>query len=92
LLKVVKREFARRTGCLVQPSDADALFVEIVPKLNWGKMVLESASDVGSLRVDKRRREILFEGNKERWRIPAAATVSAAPITHARHESKPQKP
>jgi hypothetical protein len=77
LLKVVRREFARRTGCLVQPNDPEALFVEVVPKLNWGKMVLESATDVGFLHVDKRRREVLFEGDKERWRIPAAAILSS---------------
>jgi hypothetical protein len=40
-------------------------------------MVLESASDVGFLRVDKRRREVLFEGDKDRWRIPAAAILSS---------------
>jgi hypothetical protein len=76
LLKVVKREFARRTGCVVEPDDPEALFVEVVPKLNWGKVSLESASDVGFLRVDTARHEVLFEGDKERWRIPAAAIVS----------------
>ncbi len=76
LLKVVKREFARRTGCLVDPTDPEAVFVEIVPKLNWGKLALESASDVGFLRADKARRQLLFEGDKERWRIPAAAILS----------------
>lgn len=76
LLKLVKREFARRTGCLVDSNDPDALFVEVVPKLNWGKVSLESASDVGFLSVDKARHEILFEGDKERWRIPAAAVLS----------------
>jgi hypothetical protein len=77
LLKVVRREFARRTGCFVQANEPEALFVEVVPKLNWGKMVLESATDVGFLHVDKRRREVLFEGDKERWRIPAAAVLSS---------------
>jgi len=73
LLKVIKREFARRTKCLVEPNDPDALVVEIVPKLNWGKLAWETARDVGFLRVDKARREVLFEGDRERWRIPAAA-------------------
>lgn len=73
LLKVLRREFARRPKCLVEPNDPDALIVEIVPKLNWGKLAWETARDVGFLRVYKARREILFEGDKERWRIPAAA-------------------
>ena len=73
LRKVVRREFARRSHHRVEPDDPDALFVEIVPKLNWGKMMWDNAQDVGFLRVDKARREVLFEGDKERWRIPAAA-------------------
>ena len=73
LLKRVKAEFARRPGVLVPPDDPEALFVEIVPKLNWGKLSLETASDVGLLRLDRSRREILFEGDKQRWRIPVAA-------------------
>ncbi len=76
-LKVVKHEFARRTGSLVDANDPEALFVEVVPKLTWGKMMLDNASDVGFLRVDKARREVLFEGDKERWRIPGAAVTSS---------------
>lgn len=73
LLKVLRREFGRRAKCLVKPDDPDALIVEIVPKLNWGKLAWKTARDVGFLRLDKAGREILFEGDKERWRIPAAA-------------------
>lgn len=32
-----------------------------------------AASDVGLRVVDRQKREIRFEGDKERWRIPAAA-------------------
>jgi hypothetical protein len=73
---VVRREFPRRGTHVVDPNDPEALFVEIVPKLNWGKVKLETASDVGFLRMDKERREILFEGDKEYWRIPASAVTS----------------
>jgi hypothetical protein len=76
LLQRVKKEFARRGTHIVEPNDPSAMFVEVVPKLNWGKMNLESASDIGFLRLDKERREILFEGDKEYWRIPAAAITS----------------
>jgi hypothetical protein len=72
----VKREFGRRPAHLVDPNNPSAMFVEVVPKLNWGKMKLESASDVGFLLVDKARRELLFEGDKECYRIPAAAVTS----------------
>lgn len=71
--KVVLQEFARRTSLMVDPNDPEAVFVECVPKMNWGKMMLDNASDLGLMVVDQRRREIRFEGDKERWRIPAAA-------------------
>lgn len=74
--KLLRREFARRTSMAVDVNDPDALFVEIVPKLNWGKTMLENASDMGLLVVDRGRRELRFEGDKERWRIPAAAIAS----------------
>ena len=76
LRNLVRKEFARRPAHLVNPDDAAATFVEVVPKLNWGKMKLESASDVGFLLLDKTRRELLFEGDKECYRIPATAITS----------------
>jgi hypothetical protein len=78
LLRRAREEFSRRPKCLVDPNDPDALFIEIVPKLNWGRMMLETASDIGFLKVDPSRREILFEGDKERFRVPAEAITYAA--------------
>ena len=78
LRRLARREFARRTGCFVSPEDPDALFVEVVPKLNWAKMTLENASDIGFLLVDRPRRQLLFEGDRERWRVPAAAITFCA--------------
>jgi hypothetical protein len=71
--KVLLQELSRRTSLMVDPNDPDAIFVESVPKMNWGKMMLDNAGDVGLLVVDQQKREIRFEGDKERWRIPAAA-------------------
>jgi hypothetical protein len=76
--KVLRQELDRRSSLMVDPNDPEALVVEIVPKLNWGKMMLENASDVGLMLVDRSRREIRFEGDKERWRIPAAAITHCA--------------
>jgi hypothetical protein len=70
-------ELKRRSGLFVDPNDPDGFFVEIVPKLNWGKVVLENASDVGLMVMDKGRREIRFEGDRERWRLPAAGLTGA---------------
>ncbi len=68
-------ELSRRYGKLVEPDDPDAIFVEIIPRINWGKVKLENATDIGLLVVDKWRKELRFEGDKARWRVPAAALV-----------------
>jgi hypothetical protein len=78
LLRKTRAEFSRRLQHLVDPNDPEALFTEVVPKLNWGGTMLESASDIGFLKVDARRREILFEGDKQRFRIPAEAITYCA--------------
>jgi len=76
LKQKLKRELANRPSPLVDPNDPSALFVEIVPKANWGRTMLDNASDIGLLIVDRGRREVRFEGDKERYRIPAAALMS----------------
>jgi hypothetical protein len=73
LRNAFRRELARRSGLFVEPNDPDAVFIEIVPKLNWGKVMLDNASDIGLFVVDKMRKELRFEGDKERWRIPAGS-------------------
>ncbi len=62
-------EIRSRPNWIVDPDDPDAIFVQIVPRCNWGRVMLETASDVGFLKLDENRREILFEGDKERYRI-----------------------
>ncbi len=76
LYNLALREFKRRTHPLVNPADPTALFVQIIPRANWAKMKLIDASDIGFLRVDPQRNELLFEGDKEFYRIPATAITS----------------
>jgi len=71
-----RAEFLRRPTLLVRPDDPEAVFVEVVPKLNWGKMSLETAADIGFLRLDRSRHEIHFEGDKECYQIPVNALAS----------------
>lgn len=77
-------QVATRTGVLVEPGNPDALFIEVVPKTNWGRNMLDTASDVGLLVIDKSRREIRFEGDKERWRLPAGR-ISQCDVEHYTH-------
>ena len=72
---VAGQTIRRRRDAIVQPG-ADSLFVEIIPRANWNRMMLENATDIGFLKVDVPGREIRFEGDKERYRIAAAALKS----------------
>jgi hypothetical protein len=78
MVKLAAKEFSRRPNPWVHPREPGALFVQSIPQKNWGKMMLEDAEDVGFLRLDEARREVLFEGDKERWRIPAASIAQCA--------------
>lgn len=76
-----KRFFSLRRDRIVDPdrtSNLPTFFVEVVPRRNWGKLMLETATDVGFLQVDARRGEIRFEGDCERYRIPARAIRDCA--------------
>lgn len=73
LQKRLRGELARRPNRKVNPDNPEALFVEIVPKAHWGKLMLHSASDIGLLLLDEAKRELLFEGDRQRFRIPADA-------------------
>ncbi|MDB6065479.1 MAG: hypothetical protein JWR26_1687 [Pedosphaera sp.] len=73
---VTMHQFARRPHPLVKPDDAGVLFVQIIPRANWGKVKLDDASDIGFLRVDREHGELLFEGDNEYYRIRGEAIVS----------------
>jgi hypothetical protein len=66
----------QRPGALVHPDDPDAVCVGVVPRKNWGRLMLEAAEDVGLLKIDPGRRELLFEGVRQRWRIPGDSIES----------------
>ncbi len=42
----------------------------MVPRINWGKQMMENASDIGFLELNKSRRELIFEGDRQRYWIP----------------------
>jgi hypothetical protein len=76
LRRHAKNEIRSRPDWIVDPDDPEAHFVQIVPRCNWGRIMLETATDHGFLKIDENRREILFEGDKERYRIPGRAVIS----------------
>src|SRR5205823_5021432 len=83
------RVIGQRADAIVNPAAADAHFVEIVPRAHWGRAMLETAVDVGFARVDPARATLLFEGDRERYSIPAASIQVARVETCAVGEGLP---
>jgi len=82
---VARREIRRRADSLVDPDATDLRFVEIVPKSNWDVRGLpENATDVGFLAFDFQARILLFEGDRERYRIPAGALIDFRQDSYSR--------
>jgi len=86
-----RAEFLRRPDPIVDPNDPEAILVEIIPRRNWGQVMLENAEDQGFLLVDRERRQLLFEGDNQRYRIPARALVSSGvEVTDKNWENDPR--
>lgn len=73
LLSKACNEFAMRPDAWVRLNDPNLIFIEIVPRENWSRLMLETASDVGFLRISEAERVLIIEGDENRYRIPADA-------------------
>ena len=54
-LRLAKRYFIQRRNPIINPhaaTDLPTYFVQVVPRENWGKLMLETATDIGFLQVD----------------------------------------
>lgn len=69
----LRREIGQRPEMLVDPQDPDAIFVSLIPRESFAKIKWTMASDLLFLKVDKQRRQLLLEGDSDRYRIPAGA-------------------
>jgi hypothetical protein len=74
VLAVAKREIKRRPDAIVEPDAGQ--YVSIIPRENWNRGMFKSSKDSGFLIVDAARREIRFEGDQERYRVPVDALLS----------------
>jgi hypothetical protein len=66
----------RRGQALVDPDDPEATYVGMIPRKNWGRLMAENSEDIGFAKIDRARRVLLFEGDRQRWTIPAASIES----------------
>jgi hypothetical protein len=70
-LKWLRQRIDRRSDPVVRADDPDAFFVQVIPREKWTVSMGENAADVGLLRVDEKKQELRYEGDRERWVVPA---------------------
>jgi hypothetical protein len=74
--RVARNAFERRNGCVVNPADRDARFVEILPRSSFAKW--GPASDIGFFAIDLAARQLRLEGDAKRYVMPFESVVSCA--------------
>jgi hypothetical protein len=75
----LRREIGSRPEKLVDPQDPESIFVSIIPRASFAKVQWTMASDVLLLKLDKSRRQLIMEGDSDRYRIPAGAISVCEP-------------
>jgi hypothetical protein len=75
-LRWLRERVDRRADAIVTTDDPEAFFVQIIPRENWSVSMGENAGDLGLLRVDYKRGELRYEGDVERWTVPAESIRS----------------
>ena len=71
--RLAHNEISVRPDAIVNPNNPLAVYVEVVPRERWSTLLSDHPSDGGFLLVDETKREVLFEGAKQRYRIPGSA-------------------
>jgi hypothetical protein len=75
-LRWLRERIDRRPNSIVKSDDPNACFVQVIPRENWTDAIDENPSDVGLLVLDRRRGELRYEGDIERWTVPAESIRS----------------
>src|SRR5262249_3447945 len=75
----LRHELGLRPDPLFDPSDPEAVFVSLMPRDSFVRVKWTSASDVLLMFIDEKRKEILLEGDCDRYRIPIAANTICEP-------------
>ena len=70
-LRWLRERIDQRPDAVVAADDPDAFFVQHIPRKNWSVNIGENAVDVGLLLLDHRDGMLKYEGDDERWIVPA---------------------
>src|SRR5262249_29252449 len=75
----LRQEIGERSDIRVDPADPDGMYVSIIPRESFTRVKMTMASDLLLLKLDAHKRQILMEGDSERYRIPAGAISVCEP-------------
>jgi hypothetical protein len=74
--KVVVAEMALRTDALFSPVDPRLIYVNLIPRQNWSDLFEQrKGNDSGFLLFDTDKQQLLYEGDRYRFIIPAASIL-----------------
>jgi hypothetical protein len=72
LIKTGRSRVTQRPSTLIKRFDETVFAVEMIQRETW-EAVAPKVVDFGFLIVDSASRRLLYEGNKERWIVPAGS-------------------
>jgi hypothetical protein len=79
----IERRLCRAIACrpdpLVDARDPDRIFVSFIPREYWSMVKSTASPDLLLMRIDQERRQVLLEGDYNRYRIPAGAIAQCGP-------------
>ncbi|MBN2579824.1 MAG: hypothetical protein JXB10_12625 [Pirellulales bacterium] len=75
----LRSELAQRPDLFVVPQDPETLYVSLIPREHFKKIKLTMAADLLLMKIDQRGRQIVMEGDCDRYRIPAGAIAVCEP-------------
>jgi hypothetical protein len=69
----LRYEISQRADSLVDAHEPDSIYVSLIPREHFSQVRWTYASDLLLLKIDAARRQVLLEGDSDRYRIPADA-------------------
>lgn len=75
----LRREVGQRPDFLVDPRDPQSLYATLIPRENFVKIKFTLTSDLFLLKIDEAKRQLLIEGDINRYLIPRGAITICEP-------------
>jgi hypothetical protein len=75
----LRRELSQRSDAWVDAADPESIYISIIPREHFSKVKLSMASDLLLLKLDRQKKQLLIEGDCDRYRIPAGSILLCEP-------------